>query len=351
MVAQSDAYARTITPLDGFLARGPNAGSQTKFFHSPYPQIIYSAGNKVGKTFSNVTKGALRSIPEKDIHGNNTGWLLDPYVRRRLPRRQIQGWFSTYSQPVQERTLQPTVDEIFASGSDRFIKNSYKEKGCYHWIETEVAHIHFVWQTAEDQSYTGANLDWIGADEPHARKLWNEMLSRFARTEGCIWITMTPVIDASDPDIARKMRYIRWMKDDLIDPWHKDPKTRPELDVIYGDIEENPHVNAERQLRMWAGLTQEELLIRKTGQFFDFIGETAFDADQLNMLQTYLRENPDISQPRYGYLEHDERETSDEWKIRFVETTDNFPTEPASGWIWRIWEEPIDPQMNIATMP
>lgn len=341
------AYEDGMTRVTAFK---PNAGGQDKFFRTKKHQIILSGGNKAGKTYCNVMKGALRSIPEKDIHGKNTGWLLDPYIRRRIPPRKIQAWFSTYSQPVQVGTLQPEVERVFAGGKPKYIKDSHIEKGCMHWLETECARINFKWQAADVQSYTGANLDWAGLDEPHDRAIWNEAISRFAATQGYIWITMTPVINAGDADMARKMRYVRWMKEDLVDPFHRDPTLVPQLDVIYADIEENPHVNADFQLSMWAGLTEEERLIRKTGMFFDFIGESAFDADALAKLEGYLRQHLDVSRPRYGVLEYDDREKSDEWKFRFVENRniERFDDEPGSGFIWKIWEEPIDPQLDTS---
>lgn len=343
--AEANAYTAGITSVAGFLERGPNAGGQEQFFYSPKHQIIQAGGNKSGKTWSSVMKGLLRSVPEKDIKGQNTGWLLDPYVRLRLPRQKIQAWISTYSQPVQQETVQPVVDDIF----DPYITNKYTEKGCHHWIETEHCRINFKWQTAEQQSYTGANLNWAMLDEPHDRQRYYEIVSRFVKTKGYMWMALTPVIDAKDPDISRKMRYIRWLKEEIIDAFQSDPKSVPQVDVIYVDTEENPHIDdIQFVMDMWASLSDEEKLIRKTGRFFDFIGESAFSADDLNMLETYLRKHPEVSQPEYGHFEYDPGE-NDDWKIVFSPDLErpNFPHEPASGWIWKVWEEPVDPQMGI----
>jgi hypothetical protein len=295
---------------------------------------------------------ALDTVPEEDIHGNNTGWLLNPFVRRRIPSHQILGWISTYSQPVQQETIQPLIDQIFdPPGNITYLKNKnskYAEKGRYHWLDTELAHISFKWQQADVDSYTGANLDLAMLDEPHARNIYYEIVSRLVEKKGRMWTTLTPVIDAQDPDIARKMRNIRWMKKDIIDKWEHDPKSLPLVDVIYADIEENPHVDTEFALSMWASLSAEERLIRKTGRFFDFLGASCFDAEQLIVLEQHLRTFPEVSAPRYGMLEYDDRESSEEWKIRFVETAPSFADEPNVGWIWKIWEEPVDPQLGFA---
>ena len=99
-VAELEAYSGTMSTLSGFK---PNPGGQQKFFRSPKHQIIGSGGNKGGKTFSGVVKGALNSIPEKDIHGNNTGYLILPekmkeggYAQRRLPSHPIQAFISSW---------------------------------------------------------------------------------------------------------------------------------------------------------------------------------------------------------------------------------------------------------------
>ena len=342
--AAVQAYTSTITNVSGFLARGPNAGGQERFFYSKKHQIIQSGGNKSGKTWSSVMKGALRSLPEKDIKGQNTGWLLDPFVRLRLPQKKIQAWISTYSQPVQQETVQPVVDDIF----EPYITNRYKEKGAYHFIETEHARINFKWQAAEQASYTGANLNWAMLDEPHDRQRYYEVVSRFVATKGYMWMALTPVIDAKDPDIARKMKYIRWLKEEIIDAFERDPKEVPQVDVIFVDTEENPHVDdIQFVMDMWASMSDEEKLIRKTGRFFDFIGECAFSAEQLITLEAYLQGHPEVSQPQYGHLEYDPGETDDDWKIVFTADRPDFPHEPASDWIWKVWEEPIDPQLGV----
>jgi len=346
--AEAHAYGETMTYLSVFK---PNPGGQERFFHSTKHQIIGSGGNKGGKTFSGIVKGALSSIPEKDIHNNQTGYMILPqpmkdggYTQKRVPRHKIQAFISSYSQPVQQRTVQPVVDDIFGP----YIKDKYTEKGCHHWIETDIAHIDFVWQKAEHASYTGANLDWAMLDEPHARKIYYEVASRMIKTQGRMWTMMTPVIDAKDPDVSRKMRFIKWMIEELVLPFEEDPGSVPNVDVIYIDVEENPHVNIQFALDQWASLSPEERLIRKTGKFVEFLGACAFDEQHLRTLTQYLRERPEESQPRYGYLEYDDRETSDEWVIRFVESAPSFADEPGAGWMWKIWEEPIDPLHGVA---
>jgi hypothetical protein len=341
-------FAQDHALLDGMSilsAFEPHTGGQEQFFHSIKHQIVLGGGNKSGKTYCEVVKAAMRSLPEKDIHGKNTGYLLDPYVRLKLPYRQkIFGWFSTYSQPVQTETIQPVVDNIF---DKTYLKNKYTEKGCHHWIETEIAHISFKWQKAEVHSYTGADLDWLSMDEPHDRAIYYEGISRLVKKRGYAWIGLTAVIDAKDPDYARKMRYISWMKKELIDPFHYESENVPELDVIYVDIEENPHVQADFAMRMWASLSEEERTIRKTGRFQEFIGQTAFDSAHISKLQNYLRSTPKISEPEYGLMYYDDTETDNRWKVTFTETVPTFPEHPDTGWIWKIWEHPILEQLSV----
>lgn len=329
------AIGAKLTRVDTFKAYD---GGQDQFFHSQKHQVILGGGNKAGKTYCGVAKVAYRSLPELDKYGNPTGWLRDPYVRSRVPTgRRIEGWISTYSQRVQQMTVQPMFETIMGS----YLKDSYMEKGLIHSTHTDIADIHFQWITAEGKTYTGASLDFLYMDEPHPRPIYNESITRLLGKKGYAWITLTPVIDAKDPDAARKMQWIAWMRDELILPWEADHESMPELDVVYVDIEENPHIDADFALRMWAGLTQEERLIRKTGMFLDYIGGSWFDEEMVQVIEKYQREHPEECQPDYGILEYDDSEGQDNYAINFISTTSDFPDKPKSEYIWKMWERPV----------
>ena len=334
-----------LSALDAFspLTQGafnPEPNGQDAFFHSQKHIVVLGGGNKAGKTYCGTMRVGYRTMPELDKYGNKTGWLLDPYVRSRIPDRRIVGWISTYSQGVQESTVQKMVQRIYGEKSGN-IKDHYEEGGTWFNYQTELADVFFRWITAQNNTYTGANLDFVYMDEPHPRDIFNESITRLVENKGYAWITLTPVIDSKDPDFARKMKYISWMVDDLIRPFRENPDSVPEIDVIYADIEDNSHVDSEFALRMWATLTHEERMIRKTGMFRDFIGDTAFNADMLTAVELYINEHKDECRPRYGRLDYDDSETDDEYKVNFIETVPSFPDKPDKDYIWKIWEEPV----------
>jgi len=53
----------------------PNDGGQARICSSKKHQIIGAGGNKGGKTYTGVSMGALSSVPEKNLKGENTGYL------------------------------------------------------------------------------------------------------------------------------------------------------------------------------------------------------------------------------------------------------------------------------------
>ena len=323
----------------------PNAGGQVRYFESQKHVVLLSGGNRAGKTYCGTVKTGYRTMPELDKYGNKTGWLLDPYVRSRIPDRRIVGFISSYSQRVQQHTVQKMVQRVYGEKNNN-ITDHYAEGGTWFNYKTELADVFFQWITAANATYTGANLDFVYFDEPHPRNIYNEAITRLVETHGYAWITMTPVIDAKDPDFARKMKYIAWMVDDLVRPFEENPDSVPEVDVIYVDLEENPYVDTEFAMRMWATMTHEERMIRKSGMFSDFIGETPLNKEMIKAVELYIHEHPEECMPEYGVLEFDDVEPDDNMAINFIPTVTSFPDKPDKEFIWRIWERPVGTLSN-----
>jgi hypothetical protein len=328
---QLNALVDSYTALDVFK---PNYGGGELLLRSKKHQILFLGGNKCGKTFQCLAKLGLRTVPEL-ADGKKTGWFKDPYVRRRIPNRKLEAWISCYSQPVQKETIQPAFDTIFKP----YIKNIFSESGIYKDVELEFANIHFKWQEASKRSYEGANVDLIMWDEPHDQSIYNEMLSRFAKTQGYIWGGATLVINPDDPDAVKKLQFIEWMYKNLIQPWEENPDSRPELDIIYANIRENEHVDANFQISMWAGLSEAEQLVRETGRYYRIVGQSIFNRQMLVYIEDYLRKHPEESEPEYGVLEYVENDG--DLGVKFNQTRNNFPERPQGEFIVKIWERPI----------
>jgi len=311
--------------------------AQLPFFECKKPQRILAGGNKSGKSYCGIIEAAYRSLPEYDREGKRTGYLLEPYRRIKIPRQRIQGWISTYSQATQRETLQPTIDQVFKP----YITQGPKIEG-NTWMEfsTEVADIHFKWQTQGALSYTGANLNWIFMDEPHDRSVYNELIGRTLKTKGDMWICLTPVIDVKDPDYATKMRYIGWMADEIIAKLD----SLPNVEVIYVDTESNPHIDIDFFNKQLMAMTPEERRIRKTGQFLIILGQTLFDEEKIRDVIIYMQKHAELTIPDYGRLIYDDK-ARDEYVVVWdsQDSSQSFPDrpKPKEGWIWKVWEHPI----------
>ncbi len=324
----------------------PNSGGQQSFFDSNKHELILSGGNHSGKTFAGVVRSAYHSIPEKDKLGKRTGFMMNPYQRLRVPYDGIIGWISTHSAQVQRETIQPVVERVFGP----YIIDKKVERGTYEWFKTDGGIIFFKKQEATVDSYTGTKLNFAQLDEPHEHDIYNEIKARISMRNGYMWTTLTPAVDPKDPEAWLKARRIRWMKDELVDPWLANQSVFPQVEVIFMDITENKYItNMDFINDLYASLSAEERRIRKTGMFVDFLGSSLFSEDMLTALDMYLKKNKQETTPEFGILSYDDKESDDNWKVTFVETVSNFPERPKDSWIIKVWEHPLKQQLGIHT--
>jgi hypothetical protein len=321
----------------------PNRGGEEQFFHSRKHQRILSGANNSGKTYSGVVEGAYHSIPEIDELGNPTGYTIHPYNRIKVDPEGIMGWISSYSQDVQFDTIQPVFDRIFGP----YLTNKYAEEGVLHWAETDKARINFKWQTQGWESYRGPKLNWIHLDEPHSEAVYNECVSRLFNKQGYLWITMTPVVDLQKA--PTRIRDVIWMIKRLVEPYFRNPRKFPELEIIFIDLEENAAwVNTTFVRNMLAGVSEDEYVIRTTGRFIIMIGISAFSEMRLDKLQLYQKEHYEECVPQYGYLHYNSDKSDDAEEVFFEPSEfDSYPDHPDEGFIFRIWQHPIKEQLGV----
>ena len=316
----------------------PNPGGQVAFNQSQANEILLFGGNNSGKTYTGIVKCGHHIIPEKDRKtGKPTGFTIHPHRRIRTRRNGILGWISSYSQDIQKDAIDPRIDKILLS----YTTKAFKDKGVYQYIEFETGTINLKTQTQETPSHKAAKLDFIHADEPHRKAIYNEYLSRLLDKKGTIWSTLTPVIDAKSS--ALKAAEIIWYMKDIIEPYQRDPDAFPLRDVIFLPIEENARwTDVDFAKNLFVSMSREEQNTRLTGIPIDFIGDNLFNIDMVKELEDYLVENFEISQPELGVLLHDAKETDDDQRIQFMPTKEFFPIEPDDGYIIKIWEHPVE---------
>lgn len=329
--------------LDAFT---PNPGGQVAFFRSKKNEILLFGANNSGKTYCGIVMCAYHIVPEVDRKtGKPTGFTIHPHRRIRVRRNGILGWISSYSQDIQRDGIDPRVDKILLPKATK----PYKEKGIYQYIEFETGRINFKTQTQETPSHKAAKLDFLHADEPHPKKIYNEYLARLVDKQGTIWSTLTPVIDAKSS--ALRAAEILWYKSDIIDPYIKNPDAFPLRDVIFLPIEENARwTDVEFARDLFVSMSKDEQAVRLTGMPIDFIGDNLFNQDMVGELEKYLRQRQDLSQPELGIIVYDDKETDDDLRLQFIPTREAFPVEPDMGYAIKIWQRPVE-RNDLGTAP
>ena len=339
-------FSNAVAALDEGLKTGdlirhfkPNVGGQEEIFRSNAHVKYLFGANNCGKTYGGLIWDGYQLIPESDKYGNLTGYTINPYQRRRISPGGNQAWLSTYSQDVQKETIQPQFEKILGP----YVKESYRERGVLFWVSFEGgSKLNFMWQTQGVDAYTGAKLDSIHFDEPHKEQIYNEALQRLNQKKGYALSTLTPVVDAKRSPL--RAADILWYKRKIMDPYDRNPENLPGSKVVFVDLNENSaYVDVGFTETTMAHLSADERRVRRTGRPIEFVGDIPFDAEMLEILEGYLLEHPETSEPEYVRLVHDPGETDDDFQITYRQVAESFPLEPEDGFIIRIWEHPIKP--------
>lgn len=331
------------TVLDNFT---PNEGGQVGFCSDTiHHQLIMAGGNGSGKSFCGMVRGGWHTVREEDEDGRPTGKTIHPYMDLRIPTTGVEGWMSSYSQDVQTDNLMPIFDRVMGPYViERDIREGIMHRAKFEGIDSRYpSWWNCKWITQGVNAYKGSKKNFVYMDEPHPHSIWNEIVMRFTKTGGFMWICLTPVVDPENPLLARD---VLWMLKDLVEPWERNPASRPELAIYYVDMDENArYTNVERNLAMMAGMSELEIRIRKTGMFAIFTGRTCFDREMLLSLRTYLMEHIEEATPTYGSLIHDDTQPVGQ-QVKFIASPDqiDFPDSPEGYYGIKIWERPVQTQ-------
>jgi hypothetical protein len=294
-------------------------------------------------------KCAWHILPEIDKNGNLTGKTIHPHIDLRIPTNGIEGWLSTHSQDVQRDTLEPIIDKILRP----FMVNEEKEDGIvkrmYFKGVKQPSWINCKWQTQGPRAYAGPKKAFVAMDEPHMRMIYREARARLFRSGGYMWTALTPVVDEESPIRAQD---VIWMRDEIVEPYDRNPEKFPQREVIYVDVEENyDYVPGDFIDEMLAGMSQQEKAIRKTGAFILFSGRNCFDKEKVQTILNYLEKNEDESTAEYGHITFDAHQTDERWQFEFVpDRVEDFPDKPINEWILKVWERAI-PEEGLQSCP
>lgn len=339
------------TLIENFL---PNPGGQEAFFEDvDHHELIFAGGNGSGKSFCGMINGAWHTIGEEDNEGKLTGKTIHPYKDLRIPTTGVEGWMSSYSQDVQKDNLEPIFEKVMRpyvipNGVD--YKDGVMHRCMFKGIDQRYpSWWNCKWITQGVNAYKGAKKNFVWLDEPHPRAIYNEAKQRLTRSGGYMWTTLTPIVDADTPLLARD---VLWMLKDLVEPWELNPKNLPQLCIYYVDMDENArHLDLEFIKDMMKGMPLVEQRIRQSGMFLVFTGRTCFNREMLLDIRSYLLEHLEEATPEYGSLYFDKMEVpGSQVKFEASEQMDYFPEHPEGEWALKIWERPI-PTKDLQVSP
>lgn len=316
----------------------PNENGQDLIFLSKAHEMFVLGGNSSGKSWCGIINCAYHIIPEKDIFGKVTGKTIHPYMDLRVPSTGIEGWISCWSEDNLIDTLHPIIDKILLPYSidqdikDRAYQRMYFEGGSW---------INFKTQTQKLESYRGPKKRFVYLDEPHKEQIYKESRARLFKSGGYMWTCMTPIIDEHSPLSSRD---VTWMRDEILEPYKRNPDKYPLRDVIYLDVEDNyQHLPGGKEFveALLDSMSPHERAIRKSGTLLTFTGRHWFNGDIITTIRDYLHAHPEESAPQYGSLSYDSTEKG-EWEVQFIPDEDDFFLDKPSGdYKFRMWEAPV----------
>ena len=295
-------------------------------------------GNSSGKSYCGVVNVGYHIIPEEDIYGKLTGKTIHPHMDLRIPSTGIEGWISCWSEDNQIDTLHPLVDKLLLPYA---VSPPPMKDGAYQRMYFKGGSwINFKTQTQKVESYRGPKKRFVYLDEPHKEQIYKEARARLLKSGGYMWICMTPIIDENSPLSSRD---VIWMRDEILEPYDRDPEKYPLREVIFLDVEDNyAHLPGRHLIEETLnGMSAHERAIRKSGTLLVFTGRHCFNSDVILTIRQYLYDHPEESTPEYGTLAFDPNETG-LWEVQFEKSEDDyFPDKPSGNWRFRVWEHPV----------
>lgn len=250
---------------------------QVQFHSAPEKNRLYVGGNRAGKTVGGVVediwwligKHPYRQTPPPPVRGRvvcvdfKQGWekIIKPEVLRWLPMSELKNgsWEDSFDNQFKTLTLE--------NGST----------------------VEFMSYEQDVDKFAGTSRHFTHFDEEPPKGIFDECKMRLLDTGGSWWMTLTPINGAST-----------FIYDDI---YTVGLNKGTNIAVIQVDTEENPHINPIELQDIVLGLSEEEIKIRKQGQFIE-IGGRAFKTFRPDIHVTKDIFIPPIDWTTYASLDH-----------------------------------------------
>jgi len=252
VVSQEDMLAQLAAGIKK-QARTPNIygyvpHEKQKQFHSSGAKIrLYVGGNRSGKTTAAVAESIyylkgehpFKPVYEPPVYGRTIGVdfvrgvksILIPQFERWIPPSLLKGGSWTRSYDTESRTLSLT------NGST----------------------LEFMSYEQDTDKFAGVPRHFTHFDEEPPKHIYNECKARLIDYNGDHWFSMTPV------------EGMTWVYEELFERGSQvDPNAH--IFITIADMTDNPHINSDGVSNFLAGLDEDEIKRRESGQFISLGG-------------------------------------------------------------------------------
>lgn len=218
------------------------AVKQVEFHSAESTGRLYLGGNRSGKT----TAGVVEDL----------WWLSRKHPYRRIPSdtvikgRVVGVDFTTGIEqillPTFKRWILPSmlINSSWEDSWNRELRTLTLENGSF---------VEFKSYDQDLDKHAGTSRHFIHFDEEPPRAVYVENLLRIVDTNGCYWMTMTPV------------EGMTWVYDDMFLPWQTGKSQN--LSVIEVSMSDNKHLSEEAKSNILSALNEDERKTREHGAF------------------------------------------------------------------------------------
>lgn len=207
------------------------------------------AGNQFGKTTALIVKAYCQHLPEDVLPAH-----LKPY-RFITHDEPVVGWIVCPSAKAAANYVIPALQQwaprSFLLGGS-FGKAWAKQDSYLRFKDGGRLHL-FTYEMDPDK-FVGAQIDYVGYDEPPPQAIFNECSVRVIKRQGRQFFTLTPVNSGGG---------IGWIYRDI----HL-KQDHPDITVVQGSIHDNPHL-PESEVKRFLALhaADPDLAARESGEF------------------------------------------------------------------------------------
>lgn len=217
---------------------------QELFHKSGAKRRLYIGGNRSGKTYSSVAEDCY--------------WLTGTHPYRDTPEPPIRGRVVTVDFTYGlEQIILPLFKSLMPT---RFLKNGSWEDSYSKQFRTLTltngSTVEFMSYEQETEKFAGTSRHFVHYDEEPPLHIFNECNARLVDTDGCWWISMTPV------------EGLTWTFEKI----YEKAKTDPNLYVVEADMLDNPHITPEAAEAYLSGLDDDERKAREHGTYVQLGG-------------------------------------------------------------------------------